>query len=80
MVECFKHAVEKSTPALEKVEATTKREDIRSKPINYTKDGKLKTRASKLKYKLVDEVYILYFIVTIVLISPVKLGRCCLEV
>ncbi len=73
-VECFEHAVEKLTPALEKVEATTKREDVESKPTNHVEDGKPKTRASKLEYKLVDEVYVPCFMVTIVLTSPVKLG------
>ncbi|KAL8671532.1 MAG: hypothetical protein Q9168_003977 [Polycauliona sp. 1 TL-2023] len=56
-IERFEHAVEKLTQALKKVEATTKREDIESNPTKHIEAEKPKTRASKLEYKLVDEVW-----------------------
>lgn len=70
----------KLNQALEKVEATTKREDIESKPTNLVEVEMQKIRASKLEYKLVDEVYVPCSMATVVLTSPVKLGRCYIEV
>ncbi|KAI4098498.1 MAG: hypothetical protein LQ339_006376 [Xanthoria mediterranea] len=56
-IERFEHAIEKLTQALKKVEAKTKREVIESNPTKNIEAEKPKTRASKLEYKLVDEVW-----------------------
>lgn len=76
----FEQVVLKLTQALEKVEATTKREDFEPKSINHIEVEKPRARASKLKYKLVDEVYVPCFMATIVLTSLVKLGHYYIEV
>lgn len=76
----FEQAVVKLTQALEKVEATAKPEDMESKPTNHAEAGKPQTRASKLEYKLVDELYVPCFMATIVLTSPVKSGHYYIEV
>ncbi len=64
----------------ERVDTTIKLKDIKSKPSNHTKAGKLKARASKIEYRCIDEVYIPYSTAAIVLTSPVKLGRYYIEV
>lgn len=79
-IERFEHAIEKLTQALKKVEAKTKREVIESNPTKNIEAEKPKTRASKLEYKLVDEVYVPCSMATIVLTSPVKLGQYHIEV
>jgi hypothetical protein len=59
---------------LEKVDATNKREDAKPEATKHVEAEKPKLRASKLEYKLVDEVYITYSVATIFLTSPVQLG------
>lgn len=71
-IERFEHAVEKLTQVLKKVEATSKCKDIKSNPIKQIEAGKPKIRASKQEYKLVDEVYVPCFMVTIVLTLPLS--------
>ena len=76
----FEHAVEKLSQVFENVDVTTKHADAKPEARKHIEAGKPKTRASKLDYKLVDEVYVPYFMVTIVLTSPVKLGCWCIQV
>ncbi len=76
----FEQGMMKLIQALERVDTTTKLEDIESKPSNYTEAGKPKARASKIEYRRVDEVYVPCSTAAIVLTSPVKLGRCYIEV
>ena len=72
-IDRFEHAVEKLVGVLEKVETRKKTEDTKLEATKHVAAKKLKIRASKLEYKLVDEVYIGSFIATILLISPVQL-------
>ena len=77
----LEQAVVKLTQASEeKVEATAKHQDMGFKPTSHAEAGKPKTRASKLEYKLVDEVYVPRSKATTVLTSPVKLGHNHVEV
>ncbi|MCJ1479235.1 hypothetical protein MMC13_007920 [Lambiella insularis] len=55
-IERLKKTMEKLTKALEKVDATTKHVNAKPKVTKHVEAGKPKTRASKLGYKLVDEV------------------------
>ena len=79
-IQRFEHAVEKLSQVFEKVDFTTKLADAKPEVRKHIEAGKPKTRASKLEYKLVDEVYVSCFMVTIVLTSPVKLGCRCIQV
>lgn len=47
---------------LKKMNITNKHEDIKSETTEHIKAEKQKLRVLKLKYKLVDEVYITYYI------------------
>ena len=73
----FKQAVEKLSQVFEKVDVTTKHADAKPEARKHIEAGKPKTRASKLEYKLVDEVYVSYFMATIVLTSRIKVGCYC---
>lgn len=66
----FEQGVMKLIQALEKVDATTKREDIESTTTNHVGPEQQKTRASKLEYKLVDEVYVPCSVTMVLLTSP----------
>lgn len=67
-------ALVKLTQVLEKVDAMNKREDAKPEATKHVEAEKQKLRASKLEYKLVDEVYVTYSVATILLTSPVQLG------
>lgn len=66
--------MEKLSQGFEKVDVTTKHADAKPEARKHIEAGQPKTRASKLEYKLVEEVYVPCFMVMIVLTSPVKLG------
>ena len=70
----FEHAVEKLVRVLEKVDARNKTEDATLETTKHVEAEKPKIRASKLEYKLVDEVYVGLSVTTILLTSPVQLG------
>jgi len=57
-IDRFEHAVEKLIRALGKVDARNKPEDAKLEATKHIEAEKPKTRASKLEYKLVDEVYV----------------------
>ncbi len=57
-IDRFEHAIEKLVRALEKVEARDKTEDAKLEATKNVETEKPKIRASKLEYKLVDEVYV----------------------
>lgn len=57
-IDRFEHAVEKLVRALEKVDTRNKPEDARPEVTEHVEAEKQKARASKLEYKVVDEVYI----------------------
>jgi len=57
-IDRFEHAIEKLVRALEKVEARDKTEDAKLDATKNVEAEKPKIRASKLEYKLVDEVYV----------------------
>ncbi len=73
-IDCFEQALVKLAQVLEKVDATNKREDANPEATKHVEAEKPKTRASKLEYKLVDEVYVTCYVTTILLKSPVQLG------
>jgi len=73
-IDRFEHTIEKLVRALEKLDARNKTEDTKLKATKHVKAEKPKIRASKLEYKLVDEVYINSSVATILLTSPVQLG------
>ena len=50
---------DKLTQALEKIEITNKREDAKVEVKEVVESEKPKVRASKMEYKLVDEVYVI---------------------
>lgn len=54
----FEHAVKELIRALEKVDARNKPEDAKLEATKHIEAEKPKIRASKLEYKLVDEVYV----------------------
>lgn len=58
-MERFEKGVMKLIQALEKVDATKKCENVDSSATNHVETEKQKTRASKLEYKMVDEMYVL---------------------
>ena len=55
-IDRFEHALEKLLRALEKTDTRNKTEDTQLKATKYVKAEELKIRASKLEYRLVDEV------------------------
>jgi len=57
-IDRFEHAIEKLVRALEKVEARDKTEEAKLEATKNVEAEKPKIRASKLEYKLVDEVYV----------------------
>ncbi len=57
-IDRFEHAVEKLVRALEKMDARNKTEDAKLEATKHVEAEKPKIRASKLEYKLVDEVYV----------------------
>jgi hypothetical protein len=73
-VDRFEQALVKLVEVLEKVDATSKREDAKPEATKHVEAEKPKLRASKLEYKLVDEVYVTYYVTTILLMSLVQLG------
>lgn len=73
-IDRFQHAVERLVRALEKLDARNKIEDAQLEATKHVEAEKPKIRASKLEYKLVDEVYVSSALATILLTSLVKLG------
>ena len=73
-IDRFEHAVKKLIRALEKVDARNKPEDAKLVATKHIEAEKPKIRASKLEYKLVDEVYVSQSMPTISLTSLVQLG------
>jgi hypothetical protein len=73
-IDRFEHTVEKLVRALEKLDAKNKTEDAKLETQKHVIAEKPKIRASKLEYKLVDEVYVGSFVATISLMSPTQLG------
>jgi ribosome recycling factor len=73
-VDPFERALVKLVQVLEKVDATSKREDANPEATKHVEAEKQKLRALKLEYKLVDEVYVTYYATTILLTSLVQLG------
>jgi hypothetical protein len=57
-IDRFEYAVEKLVRALEKLDARNKTEDTKIEATKHVEAEKPKIRASKLEYKLVDEVYV----------------------
>ena len=57
-IDRFEHAVKELILALEKVDARNKPEYAKLEAPKHIKAEKPKIRASKLEYKLVDEVYV----------------------
>ena len=70
----FEQALVKLVQVLEKVDTMNKREDAKPKATKDIEAEKQKVRASKLEYKLVDEVYVTYYVTTILLTSSIQLG------
>ncbi len=73
-IDRFEHAVEKLVRALEKLDARNKTEDAKLEATKQVEAEKPKIQASKLEYKLVDEVYVGSSVARILLTSPVQLG------
>ena len=71
IIDRFENAVEKLVRALEKVEARNKTEDAKLEVTKHVEAEKPRIRASKLEYKLVDEVYVGSCVATTLLTSPV---------
>ena len=71
-IHVFEYAVEKLVRALEKVDARNKTEDAKPEATKHVEAEKSKVRASKLEYKLVDEVYVGSSVATILLTSPIQ--------
>jgi len=63
----------KLTQVLKKVNTTNKHEDVNPEATKHVKAEKSKTQASKLKYKLVNEVYVTCYVTIILLKSSVQL-------
>lgn len=59
--------------AVEKVDAANKRGDDKPEVTKHAEAEQRKTRASKLEYKLVHEVYVTYSVATILLTSAIQL-------
>jgi hypothetical protein len=69
-VDRLEQALMKLVQVLEKVNGTTKREGAKPEATKLVEAEKPKIRASKLDYKLVDEVYVTMSIVTVSLTIP----------
>ena len=74
IIKRFEQAVEKLSQVFEKANVTTKYANAKPEVREHIKAKKLKTRAFKLEYKLIDEIYVPYSMVIIVLTSAVKVG------
>lgn len=72
-IDRFEHAIEKLVRASEKVDTRNKIKDHKLEATKLVEAEKPKIRASKLEYKLVDEVYVGSSVATILLTSPVQL-------
>ena len=70
IIDRFEHAVEKLVRAFEKVDTRNKIEDAKLEVTKHVKAEKPRIRASKLEYKLVDEVYVGSCVATTLLTSP----------
>ena len=57
-IDRFEHAVEKLVRALEKVDAREQTDDAKLEVTKHIEAEKPKIQASKLEYKMVDEVYV----------------------
>lgn len=68
-IDRFEHAVEKLIRALKKMNARNKTEDVKLEITKHVETEKSKIRVSKLKYKLIDEVYVDLSVTTILLTS-----------
>lgn len=60
-------ALEKFVQVLEKADPTNKPEDVKPEATKDVESEKPKARASKLEYKLVDEMYVIYSVAMILL-------------
>lgn len=69
-IDRFEHAVEKLVRVLEKVDTRNKSEGVKPEATKHVETEKPKIRASKLDYKLVDEVYVTISIATVSLTLP----------
>lgn len=72
-IDRFKYTVKKLIRALKKINVKNKTENFKLKITKHVKAEKLKIRISKLKYKLVDEMYVGLFGVIILLTFFVQL-------
>jgi len=72
-IDRFEHTIEKLVRALEKLNVKNKTEDAKLETQKHVIAKKPKIRASKLEYKLIDEVYVDSFVATISLMSPTQL-------
>ena len=70
----FEQDVVKFTQALERVNAADKHGNDEPKVKKQVEAEQRKTRAFKMKYKLIDEVYVTYSVATTWLIYAVQLG------
>jgi len=68
-IDCFEHIVEKLVRTLKKLNVKNKIKNAKLKIQKHVIAKKPKIRASKLKYKLIDEMYIDSFVTTISLMS-----------
>ncbi len=66
----LEHTVEKLLRALEKLDAKNKMGDAKLEATKHVEAEKPKVRASRLEYKLVDEVYVGSSVATILLTRP----------
>ena len=73
-IDRFEQAVAKLIHALERVNGTNRREDAIPKATEHVKAGKPRIRASKLEYKLIDEMCVGSYIARILLTLSVQLG------
>lgn len=73
-INCFEQALVKLAQVLEKVDTMNKCEDANPETTKHVEAEKPKTQASKLKYKLVNKVYVTCYVTTILLKSPIQLG------
>ena len=69
----FEHTVETLARALEKIKTENKTKDTKLEVTKHVEAEKPRIRTSKLKYKLVDEVYVSLYVATILLTPPVQL-------
>lgn len=71
IIDRFEQAVEKLVRALEEVDTRNKIEDAKPEVTKHVEAEKPRIRASKLEYKLVDEVYVGSCVATTLLTSPI---------